>query len=317
MALFWHSSPTLGQTEFAVTLVCPYFTTVATPLTPALLTYGFGGASAPLTPALPTQTPRYEHWPAPAPLAYQTAAGWQGTFAGEFGVIAAEVTPGMDPESGFAQLYTQLFTQMLTWGYPHLLRIWNYFPALHEVQRGLDGYQRFCLGRAQALEAAPALIDRILPAATTIGTAGGLGQLIALIGRQPGRHFSNPRQIDPLAYPACYSPRSPNFARATQVGPLLLLSGTASIVGHASLHPGDTLAQTQEIIRNIEALLAQVPHARLCQLKVFLRSLADQPQVAELLAHAVGSVPTLFLEGAICRPELRLEIEGVACISAT
>ncbi len=283
----------------------------STPPPPALLTCGFGGVAAPLMPQLPCMTPCYEVWPAPAPLHTQCGGDFQATLAGAWGLLVAEL-PSTDPEPAFAHLYTQLFTQMLAWGYPHLLRIWNYFPALHECRDGLDGYQRFCLGRAQALEAAPVTIDRILPAATTIGSTSGPNQLIALVGQQPGRHFGNPRQVNPLDYPRCYSPRSPNFARATQVGELLLLSGTASIVGHASVHPDDTVAQTQEIIRNLQALLAQVPGAQLCQLKIYLRHPEESAQIAAVLTAALGEIPALFLQGAICRPELRLEIEGVA-----
>ncbi len=37
----------------------------------------------------------------------------------------------------------------------------------------------------------------------------------------------------------------------------LFISGTASIVGHRSLHIGDTAAQTRETLTNIEALLGE------------------------------------------------------------
>jgi hypothetical protein len=47
-------------------------------------------------------------------------------------------------------------------------------------------------------------------------------------------------------------------------------------------------------------------------MKVYLRELADQPAVAALLTAELGAVPTLYLEGDICRPELRLEIEAIA-----
>ena len=36
-------------------------------------------------------------------------------------------------------------------GYPHLLRVWNYFPRMNEVTAGLERYQQFCVGRHQAL----------------------------------------------------------------------------------------------------------------------------------------------------------------------
>ena len=101
----------------------------------------------------------------------------------------------------------------------------------------------------------------------------------------------------------------------------MLLSGTASVVGHASQHEGELLAQMEETFANFDALLGA---ARLRQpslpaqfgpgtrLKVYVRDRADLPLVAETLDQRFGDrVPRILLHAAICRRELSVEIDGV------
>ena len=101
----------------------------------------------------------------------------------------------------------------------------------------------------------------------------------------------------------------------------LLLSGTASIVGHASQHTGELLAQLEETLTNFDALLGAArqrapslpaqfgPGTRL---KVYVRDESDLPTVAEALNQRFGDrVPRILLHAAICRRELSMEIDGV------
>jgi chorismate lyase/3-hydroxybenzoate synthase len=101
----------------------------------------------------------------------------------------------------------------------------------------------------------------------------------------------------------------------------LLLSGTASVVGHRSLHAGQLLAQLDETFANFDSLVgaarARAPglpahfgaHTRL---KVYVRERADLPLVAEAFAQRFGGgVPHLILHAAICRRDLAVEIDGV------
>ena len=104
-----------------------------------------------------------------------------------------------------------------------------------------------------------------LPAATAVGTKSGPLQLMFLAGRQPATHLGNPRQLNAYEYPQYYGSRSPSFTRATLTRSeeeyRLYLSGTASIVGHASCHAELPRAQTEETIRNIQAVFEQATHA--------------------------------------------------------
>jgi chorismate lyase/3-hydroxybenzoate synthase len=97
----------------------------------------------------------------------------------------------------------------------------------------------------------------------------------------------------------------------------LLISGTASIVGHRSQHHGDPLAQLDETIRNLQALATQTLHqsaAAMQQralLKVYVREPAQRPAIEARLRRAWPQVKLLFLAADICRRELLLEIEGI------
>jgi hypothetical protein len=91
-----------------------------------------------------------------------------------------------------------------------------------------------------------------VPAASAVGIADGPLDLCFFAGRgEPPLPLENPRQISTYDYPPQYGPRAPTFSRATlaQIGGqwTLFISGTASIVGHQSLHPDDILAQTLDV----------------------------------------------------------------------
>jgi enamine deaminase RidA (YjgF/YER057c/UK114 family) len=149
-----------------------------------------------------------------------------------------------------------------------------------------------------------------------------------LAAKQPGQRVENPRQTSAFNYPVQYGPRSPNFARAmlmqTSGKPLLFISGTASIVGHETLHIGNAPAQARETVANIQAVIAQAQLAGLDQpiananllLKTYLRHPDDLAMVRNCLLQAFGPVAkSLYLQADICRADLLLEVEAV-CSSA-
>jgi chorismate lyase/3-hydroxybenzoate synthase len=102
--------------------------------------------------------------------------------------------------------------------------------------------------------------------------------------------------------------------------PLLLISGTASVVGHASAHE-DTLAQVDETLANVETLVGRAAQrigggsatlGAQSLLRVYLRDAAEAGAVnARLLERLGAQVPFMVLHGDICRRELRVEIEAV------
>ena len=94
----------------------------------------------------------------------------------------------------------------------------------------------------------------------------------------------------------------------------VLVSGTASIVGHVSQHEGDAQAQLAETLRNLAAVTAHAGVRREAAhrqdlLKVYVRDPTLVPMIAERLRAAYPGASPIFLAGDICRRELLLEIE--------
>lgn len=95
----------------------------------------------------------------------------------------------------------------------------------------------------------------------------------------------------------------------------VLVSGTASIVGHESRHRDDLLAQLDETFANLEAILEFAGRrvADLDFVKIYLRHPEDLPTVRERVAERLRpDAQLLWLQAEICRAELLLEIEGIA-----
>ena len=220
------------------------------------------------------------------------------------------------------QAYTGIFRLLDAQGLPHLWRVWNYMADINGSADGLERYRQFNLGRAEAfLQGARSVVGRV-PAACALGLAGGPLSIAFLAGSTPAVPIENPRQVSAYHYPAEYGPRSPTFSRAALVYPpgqeLLFISGTASIVGHQSVHPGDVVAQTRESMDNVAVVLDQANqrsrsggHALgALSYRVYIRHAADTPQVQAVMAERVGAAPVVCVLADVCRAELLVEVEA-------
>jgi chorismate lyase/3-hydroxybenzoate synthase len=271
--------------------------------------------------------PLAEVWMSSLPVAYHQTEGFQCATNDEvlFGALQLEESPGMLLDTVTYNAYRRLLVQVRALGYPHLLRVWNYFPHINRESHGLERYKRFCAGRHQALAEGLWDFPRTLPAATAVGTMSGPLKIHFLAARQSGTHVENPRQVSAYDYPRVYGPRSPSFARATLrtsvSGSHLLISGTASVVGHVSEHTGAPHKQTMEIVRNLNALIA---HTELLHgvtrgqwygqalLKIYIRHPQHFATVRDILKDQLPShIQVLYLQGEMCRSELLLEVEGI------
>jgi chorismate lyase/3-hydroxybenzoate synthase len=230
-------------------------------------------------------------------------------------------------EAQVQEAYARLLTLVDVEGYPHLLRMWNYFPGVGERQGALDRYMVFSRGRHRAIQAHyGGRFTGRLPAASAVGSRHGGLVIYFLAGRQPGRHRENPRQMSAYCYPAQYGPKSPSFARATlhrhSGVDFLYISGTASIVGHESCHPDDPAGQLEETLTNIRMLIDSTAveegagfHglSSMSFVKVYIRRREDAALIRDRLEAALPSTAQcMYLEADICRPELLLEIEAIA-----
>ncbi|MET3475082.1 Rid family hydrolase [Variovorax atrisoli] len=236
-------------------------------------------------------------------------------------------------KQGLAELahraYRDLFKTLDQAGTPHLQRIWNYLPQINADGGGLERYRQFNLGRQEAfLEAGRAAFEGA-PAACALGIHRGALSIRFLAGQRAPLPVENPRQVSAYRYPETYGPRSPTFSRAAlaDVGGgsiALFISGTASIVGHETVHHGDVQEQTRETLRNLQAVV-EAANAR-CSAKfslsaldsvVYVRHPSDTATVRAIIEETLGSDAPMarhavYLEADICRSDLLVEIEAHA-----
>lgn len=222
--------------------------------------------------------------------------------------------------------YREIFALLDAAAYPHILRFWNYIGDINGHSYGIERYRQFNIGRQEGFLAGGRQVTGSVPAASAVGFADGPLTIYFLAGRgtQP-RAIENPRQVSAYDYPQQYGPRSPTFSRASvaHVGgrDVLFLSGTASIVGHRSVHIGDVAAQTRETMANITAMVGEANRvapdagftlADLCY-KVYVRNASDVAIIhRELRALLGASARMMFLKADICRQDLLMEIEATA-----
>ena len=205
----------------------------------------------------------------------------------------------------------------------HPARFWNFIPEIGATMvDGLDRYMVFNAGRHDAYG------DQrgALGTASAVGIKGADLSIHCLALEETGTPVENPRQTPAWQYSARYGPLPPCFSRATIVGlggrRTLLIGGTASVVGEDSRHSGEFDAQMEEILLNLDALIRRAeghtnggnsPLHRLVDLRVYVTSAAQAERAREMLVSSCPRARTITVALAqICRPELLVEVEGVA-----
>ena len=274
-----------------------------------------------------------EHWLVKTPVQELSEPGFSGRHNDDvlFGVIELSELPitldGSPPLDYAAQsAYTQLFDILDRNNFPCLWRTWNYMADINQVTHGLERYRQFNAGRGRGFAKSSRSVTGNVPAACAIGVQGGPLSVSFLAGRTPTVAVENPRQISAYNYPVKYGVQSPAFSRASVARlhdqELLLLSGTASIVGHQTLHAGDVRRQTIETLANIDAVVEQANllahgardfHLHDLQLRVYVRHVRDVDTILSVLAQRLAPDQHIQLFNAdICRSNLDVEIEGIA-----
>ena len=298
-----------------------------------------GGAEFPLahvrTPVLGDAGGALEVWRVGGPVQPGSSGHVRYSRSGDFffGSIAvpeAELaraggaSPRTPLESAADLAYREMYATLAALGNPQLIRVWNYLADINVETHGLERYRQFNTARHAASLACGRAVTGSVPAASALGAAPGSPlTLYFLASHRAPAFIENPRQVSAYRYPAQYGPRSPAFSRATVLGEgseaTLFISGTASIVGHRTLHAGDPAAQTRETLVNIEALLEEAGRRsrtealRLETLayKVYVRDPKDWPAVRRELESALGpAASVLYLQADICRRDLSVEIEA-------
>ncbi|MCX7426389.1 MAG: Rid family hydrolase [Planctomycetia bacterium] len=229
--------------------------------------------------------------------------------------------------------------------YDHVVRTWLYLGDIVGPEGATQRYKELNRARTDFYRdvhfgnnhVAPGAVRDIYPASTGIGTDGGdvLMSCIALVTPRDDVRLvplENPQQTSAFDYAAKYGPTSPKFARAMAVvaGSMatIFVSGTASITDSTSRHPDDVEAQTRQTLDNIEALISAGNFARhdmsglgatladLAQVRVYIKRQSDYEKTRAVCEGRLGELPIIYAVADVCRPELLVEVEGVAFSSS-
>ena len=225
--------------------------------------------------------------------------------------------------------------------FQRVVRTWFYLGGITEPEAGVQRYQELNRARTDFYHDVPFHCSSlagngprgVYPASTGIGVSGN-GLVASCMALETNRDdvsllpLENPQQTPAYAYHPKHSPQSPKFSRAV----VLVLgnyvttwvSGTASIVDSESRHLGDPEKQTAQTIDNIERLIAAdnfTSHGLkgagaslhdLAKIRVYLKRPEDLAKCRAICERRFGSVPAIYAVADVCRPELLVEIEGVA-----
>ncbi len=176
----------------------------------------------------------------------------------------------------------------------------------------------------------------VYPASTGIGTEGKdvIMSSIALVTDRDDVMIvplENPQQTAAFDYGTEYGQKSPKFARAMAVTigdfASIFISGTASITDAETRFVGDVEGQTHQTLDNIAALISGENLAAhgapgmeatlddLALARVYIKRQEDYEKTRAACRSRLGELPTIYAIGDICRPDLLVEIEGIAFAS--
>jgi FkbO/Hyg5 family chorismatase len=239
--------------------------------------------------------------------------------------VSAVVPPSVRYAEAVRALYTELFALTRRIGYPTICRLWHYLGNINGTTAdGLETYRDFCVGRALAFEEVPTG----MPAASAVGSAHE-GITVCLLAVRSGRltTIENPLQVPAYRYPGVHGPKPPSFARAAHLdraeGAVLFLSGTASILGHETVHRGDLPGQLATTFANVEAVVhgrnlarhgvdAHFGLADFDRVTAYVRRADDLAAVDAACRDAFGpGTAVRLLRADLCRSDLLVEVEGV------
>ena len=229
-------------------------------------------------------------------------------------------------ESAVQSAYLELLETGVSLGMQPF-RIWNFIPGILQPLGELrHRYMAFNAGRHLAYEEVFDTSSERIPVASGTGKAGSDLLVHCLYAADPGGPVENPRQISAYHYSEQWGPRPPSFARARcidapawdEADRLLVVAGTASIVGEETLHGANLDAQLEEIEANLDALAqaAGAGSGRSCpmfrDIRVYVPCAVDLEAIEHDVARRFDGTGSIeFVESELCRPGLRVEIEGL------
>jgi hypothetical protein len=202
-----------------------------------------------------------------------------------------------------------------------IFRMWNFIPGINEGDTSdQDRYMRFNAARFDAFNRQPTA-DHPYPPASGVGHGGHDLILHLMAGDITVETIDNPRQTLPEDYSKTWGLMPPVFTRSALIhglepGPLLVVSGTASVRGEDTMHEADVDQQLDETIRNIEELLRiacpGTDHPKLDSMLVYIPEQKHLDHLrTRITSELAGSAADIeYRLGKLCRKSLLVEIEG-------
>jgi chorismate lyase/3-hydroxybenzoate synthase len=262
-----------------------------------------------------------------------------------FAVVTCRVPAAVHLEARAFQavtetVYETILTTLQQSRAHHPVRLWNLIPGiLDPLDEHPHRYLPFNAGRYAAYKAwfqSSESFARGIPTASGVGHPGQDLVVHCLATEAPGIPVENPRQISSYRYSDRYGSLPPCFARATRLADSypswLLVGGTASVRGEDTVFADDLQAQSDETFSNLAALITadrteaadelsekELRRSLECYryLRVYYVRQGDLSLISEMVeSRFTGVISPEYQQAELCRPQLLIEIEGVAELPA-
>lgn len=273
---------------------------------------------------------------------------WRAVESGPFALVSVRVRDAIALHAdAFRASTITAYDRMATYldgqAASHPVRLWNFVP---KILAPLGNFpHRYMVLNAARFKAYTRWYGSSARFPNEVATSSGVGHfgrdlvIHCLAATRPGRAVQNPRQVAPYDYSARFGPRPPCFARATRVeaegigASWLFVGGTASVRGEDTMFVERLDRQTGETLLNLASVVLAGMHAEngrangaVCdtavldsftELRVYHTRAGDRAEIeGSIGSHFPGVAKVEYVHAELCRPELLVEIEGVAMLPA-
>ena len=211
-----------------------------------------------------------------------------------------------------------------------IYRQWNYIQGITMLNDDSQNYQEF--NDARSLFYNKSQWTNGYPAATGIGAdAGGVVvEICAIKNSAPSLTIDNPLQtaahnysqkvLDGKIITEVGERTTPKFERARLLGNTIFISGTAAIKGEQSIKSHNAVEQTADTMEIMDRLVSKenIPTenngSTYDLLRIYVKNKEDIEGIKNFMETHYPSAKKHYLIADVCRPELLVEIEGIAHI---
>ena len=271
---------------------------------------------------------------------------WRAVASGPFALVSVRVRNAVALDAaafraGTIGAYERIAACLGGQAASHPVRLWNFVPKILAPLG--DFPHRYMVLNVARYSAYTRWYGSSARFSNEVATASGVGHfgrdlVIHCLGAtRPGHAVQNPRQIAPYDYSSRFGPRPPCFARATRVeaegvgASWLFVGGTASVRGEDTMFAERLDQQMDETLLNLASVVSAGMNSgngrvngavgdtaqldSFTELRVYYVRAEDRAQIERTIgSHFPGVARVEYVHADLCRPELLVEIEGVAAL---